>query len=197
MEPPTRYEGDYRGNEKLGKLTSMFVPSNSLVLSRLGNWYEANPHHKYNPGDILILNSRRRLGHGIRSVAVVESYGMREAFWNPYGVAGMYTVTVSRDVFGDDNIWIRENKIPRGVERITERNLVFKCNIEHRFKKVKCKNVEEALRLYKSIEVDPNSMGFTAEEIEKIQDVELTNGQFQIRHVSMGSGYPLDLVDSD
>jgi len=197
MEPPTRYEGDYKGNEKLGKLTSMFVPGDSLILSGLGKWYEANPYHKFNPGDILILNSRTRFGHGIRPVAIVESYEMREARWSPYGVAGMYVVTVSRDVFGDFSIWMKENKIPKCVERVTERNLVFKWNIEYRFRRARCKNVEEALRLYKSIEVDPKSMGFTAEEIKKIQHEEQTNGQFQIRHISMGSGYTLDLVDSE
>ena len=126
-----------------------------------------------------MLSSRRRLGYGIRPVVLVEDYQMREAFWNSNGVAGMYVIAASRDVFGESIIWMKENKIPRGVERITERSLEFKWNIEYGFKRVKSKNVEEAVNQYRSIEVDPKSMKFKADQIKaplKPGDISLERG---------------------
>lgn len=166
MSIPKPYEGDYRGNERLGKFVSKLVPGDWLILSKLGKWYSANPCHKFDLGDILILTNRRRLGYGIRPVIQIEDYQLRDSRSTyPYKVEGYYLVTTHRDIFGDFDIWANKNKIPKGVERISERSLIFKHNIEYGFKKVNCKNIEDAVKLYKSVEVDPKSMGFTAEQI--------------------------------
>ncbi len=187
MEIPKPYTGNYRGNETLGRIVSKLIPRDFLILSRLGVWYRANPYHKYNPGDILILNSRKWFGYGIRPVAVVEDYETRESRSNkPYGAEGMYIVAISTDVFSDFEIWNKENKIPKCVERATERMMIFKLNIEHSFKKVKCKSIEEALQFYRSIEVDPKLMGFTAEQIS----APLKHGE-----TSWGRGYHLDFQE--
>ncbi|MBI1972898.1 hypothetical protein HYS50_02750 [Candidatus Woesearchaeota archaeon] len=140
--------------ETLGHLVSALVPKTFLLGTRLGRWYKKNPFHRFNPGDILILQSRRILGYGMRPVAVVHGY--RIANYG-FGIEGRYDVTLHSDVVddGDDyERWIQTNEVPRGIAReVRERKFHFKWNIENHFRKVAVSSLDAAVALYGSIEV--------------------------------------------
>lgn len=135
-----------------GRIVSAFVPGTFLLGTKLGDWYKKNPHHRFQEGDILILRSRNALGYGIRPVAVVNGYEIRE---DQFGKAGRYDITMYRDGGGDFFQWVRQNEVPQGVERIIkEHEIHFKWNIENHFRKVPFKTVDEALAYYASREVE-------------------------------------------
>jgi hypothetical protein len=135
-----------------GKIVSELVPGTFLLGTRLGKWYEKNPYHKFDEGDILTLRNRRPFGYGIRPVAVVNGYEVRE---NEFGKAGKYDITMYSDETGDFLQWMRQNEVPQGVERtVSDHEIHFKWNIENHFKKVPVNSVDKALALYASREVE-------------------------------------------
>lgn len=138
--------------QTLGRIVSALVPGDLLLGTRLGKWYEKNPHHRFNQRDILILRSRTYLGYGIRPVAVVNGYEVRE---DQFGKIGKYDITMYRDGQGDFLQWMRRNEVPLGVERtVGEHEIHFKWNIENGFKKVPVNSLDEALAWYASREVE-------------------------------------------
>jgi len=139
--------------ETKGRIVSAVVPGTFLLGTKLGEWYEKNPNHRFNEGDILILRGRNAFGYGIRPVAVVNSYEVRE---DQFGKAGKYHITMYRDGQGDFFQWMRQNEVPQGVERVVSEDEVhFKWNIENQFKKVPVTSVDEALVFYASRKVEP------------------------------------------
>lgn len=137
--------------ETKGRIVSALVPRTFLLGTKLGDWYEKNPHHRFDEGDILILRHRDILGYGIRPVVVVNGYVREDAF----GEAGKYDITMHRDGEGNFSDWMRQNEVPQGVERtVREHEIHFKWNIENHFKKVPVNSVDEALALYASREVE-------------------------------------------
>lgn len=138
----------------LGHLVSALVPKHFLLGTRLGRWYEQNPFHRFNQGDILILMDRRILGYGMRPVAVVHGYAIDNY---GFGREGRYDITISRDIVPSDEEyerWVDANKVPHGVAReVRERKFHFKWNIENHFRKVVASTLEEAVALYGSNEV--------------------------------------------
>jgi len=103
-------------------------------------------------GSILILRRRNTFGFGIRPVAVVNGYEVREG---PSGKAGKYDITMYRDAQGDGFQWMSRNEVLKGVERTrSESKNCYKWTIENKFKKVPVNSVEEALALYKSRQVE-------------------------------------------
>ncbi|MBU2589246.1 MAG: hypothetical protein KJ939_03205 [Nanoarchaeota archaeon] len=135
-----------------GRIVSTLVPETFLLGTKLGDWYEKNPHHRFDEGDILILKNGE-FGYGIRPVAVVNGYEVKEDSFGKK--AGKYDITMYRDEQGDFFQWMRQNEVPQGVERIVgEHEIHFKWNIENQFKKVPVNSVDEALALYASREVE-------------------------------------------
>ncbi len=139
-------------NQTKGRIVSALVPGPFLLGTRLGDWYERNPHHRFGEGDILILRDRRTAGYGVRPVAVVNRYELRE---DQFDRRGEYDITMYRDEAGHLLRWVRQNEIPQGIERIaSEHEIHFKWNIENHFRKVPVRTVDEALALYASREVE-------------------------------------------
>ncbi|MBW2997092.1 hypothetical protein KY349_01990 [Candidatus Woesearchaeota archaeon] len=136
--------------EFLGGVVSRIVPGQSLLLSSIGRWYSKNPYHKFNEGDILILKTRNLVGHGVRPVAVVQGYAVRDG---KYGKEGLYELMMHTDSSGDFFKWMENNEVPAGVERRVDEETHYKWNIENRFKRVPVNNVDEALALYASKEI--------------------------------------------
>jgi hypothetical protein len=135
-----------------GRIVNALVPGTFLLGTKLGDWYEKNPYHRFDEGDILILRGRGAFGYGIRPVAVVNGYEVRE---DQFGKVGKYDITMYRDGEGDFFQWMRENVVPQGVERtVNEHEIHFKWNIENQFKKVPVNSVDEALALYASRELE-------------------------------------------
>ena len=131
----------------LGKIVSNTFPRDLLLTEKIAEWYEQNPYHKFNKGDILIIRDRKILGYGIRAVAVVNDYYKK-------GKKGEYDIDMYKDTKGNLLQWITKNEIPQGVERILSgHEKHFKFNIENHFKKVKAYYLDEAVDLYKSVEV--------------------------------------------
>jgi len=136
-----------------GRIVSALVPRTFLLGTKLGDWYEKNPHHKFDEGDILILRDRNAFGYGIRPVAVVNGYELKEDQFG--GKAGKYDITMYRDEQGDFSQWMKQNEVPQGVERtVSESEIHFKWNIENQFKKVPVNSIDEALVLYASREIE-------------------------------------------
>jgi hypothetical protein len=134
----------------VGKAVSKIVPGNLLLLSKLGKWYEKNSYHKYESGDILILDSRNIYGYGLRPVAVIDNYSIGDT---TFGKEGVYTLTMYRDDAGNFFEWMGKNIIPFDVKRTESKDEChFKGNIENQFKKVKVSSIEQALALYESKE---------------------------------------------
>jgi hypothetical protein len=140
-------------NEEIkGRIVSAVVPGTFLLGTKLGDWYEKNPHHKFGEGDILILRGRNAFGYGIRPVAVVKRYKVRK---DEFGTAGKYDISMYRDDQGDFFQWMRQNEVPQGVERIvSDHEIHSKWNIENQFKKVPVNTVDEALAIYASREFE-------------------------------------------
>jgi hypothetical protein len=150
--------GKMSAEEMRGALVSALVPGNQLLLSKLGEWYRANPFHKYDAGDILILKSRHG-GYGLRPVAEVQRYDLEDSR-SGRGKEGIYTVKMHED--GTDSVrtgsyagsvfesWDVKNELPTGLPRVSELQKHFKWNLEYQFKKVKVATVEEALALYRT-----------------------------------------------
>ena len=138
----------------LGHLVSALVPKTLLLGTRLGRWYEKNPFHRFNPGDILILQSRRILGYGMRPVAVVHGYTIANY---GFGTEGRYAITMHSDIVNNDEDyphWVDTNEVPRGIPReVREHKFHFKWNIENHFRKVVASTLDAAVELYGSIEV--------------------------------------------
>lgn len=135
-----------------GEIVSTLVPGDFLLGTKLGDWYEKNPFHRFNKGDILILSSRSIFGYGLRPVAVVNGYEIRES---RSGKTGKYDITMYHDAEGNFFQWMRQNEVPQGVERtVGEHEIHFKWNIENQFKKVPVSSVDEALALYVSRKVE-------------------------------------------
>ena len=140
----------------IGRFVSAIVPGDFMLGTKLGKWYERNPYHKYHKGDILILRNRRIVGFGVRPVMVVNGYEVREGM---FGREGNYDTTSYIDSKGNFLQWMKQNEIPRGVERtIDEHQKHFKWNLEYHFKKVPVSSVEQALALYRSKEVEPQTI---------------------------------------
>jgi len=144
-----------------GLIVGTLVPRNLLLGSKLGAWYNRNPYHRFDEGDVLILRSRNLFGYGIRPVAVVEDYKIRDF---GFGEEGKYSLTMYMDAefvpeYSErglviDNRWWRHNEVIQCVERtVNEHELHFKWNIENQFKKVQARTVDDALVLYASREV--------------------------------------------
>lgn len=140
-----------------GKLVSL-IPS-FMMSFELSRWYSKNPYHKFNKGDILILNDRRWITNGIRPVAFVKGFSMEDR--GDYK-EGFYHITLHRDSYGtkSDSVWYQDfrrwmirNEVSKGIERVVKEEEHFKGNLEREFKKVSAKTVEEALLLYKTKEV--------------------------------------------
>lgn len=128
----------------LGKIVSFLIPGNLLLGTRLGDWYEKNSYHKYEKGDILVLKDRCIYGYGIRPVAVIDDYRMKKD-----SQEGKYHLTMHADADGDFEAWMKGNEVPQGVKRETcTGEIHFKWNIENQFKKIRVKNVDEALSHY-------------------------------------------------
>lgn len=140
-------------SETKGKIVSTFVPGFVLLGTRLGDWYDRNPYHRFEKGDILILRDRRIFGYGVRPVAVVNGFEIKDF---GFGIEGKYNITMYRDAKEDFFQWATRNEILHGVERIVnEHEIHFKWNIENQFKKVNVNSVDEALALYASEEAEP------------------------------------------
>lgn len=150
--------------ETKGRVVSALIPGDFLLLSRLGDWYRRNPHHRFKEGDILILKNRRIFGYGFRPVAVVKGFEVKDF---GFGNEGRYNIMMYTDsdfvkefdeegrVIGDR--WVTQNEVPKDIERvISENECHFKWNIENQFKKVSVRDVGEALALYRSKEVGQN-----------------------------------------
>ncbi len=135
-----------------GRIVSALVPGNFLLGTELGDWYERNPYHKFNEGDILILRDRNIAGYGIRPVAVVNGYDSEEGL----GKRRNYYVTMYEDRQGDILRWAKQNEVSQGVERIVSNHETHvKWNIENHFKRVPVDSIDEALTLYASREIEP------------------------------------------
>ncbi len=135
-----------------GKIVRTLVPGTFLLGTKLGYWYEKNPHHKFDEGDILILRGRDIFGYGLRPVAVVNGYDLKK---DQFGKAGKYDIAMYRDKQGDFFQWMQQNEVPQDVERIvSEHEIHFKWNIENQFRKVPVNSIDEALALYASREVE-------------------------------------------
>jgi hypothetical protein len=143
----------------LGRIVSKLVPGIFLFGTEWESWYAKNPYHKLEKGDILILKRNRELGdeiwdlgHGVRPVLVVNNYKKE----------GNYDITVHIDNTsikeGAYGLWIYQNKVPKGVERIVREETRMKIIIENNFKKVKVNSIEEALALYKSREIEQQEL---------------------------------------
>lgn len=127
------------------KICSILVPGEFLLWTKLWNWYEKNPYHKFDKWDILILRCNA-LGYWIRPVAIVNWYIIKEEFWKK---VWRYDITMHWDTDWDFMKWIKENWIPEWVNRESnEWQIHFKWNIENQFKKVDVGSPEEALALY-------------------------------------------------
>ena len=138
--------------ETKGRIVSAVIPGTFLLTTKLGHWYRKNPYHKFDKGDFLILRDRKLGGYGVRPVAIVNSYEIRES---QFGKDGGYDIAMYRDKKADFFQWMEKNEVPQGVERIaSEHEIHFKWNIENQFKKVPVNSVDEALALYASREVE-------------------------------------------
>ena len=128
--------------ETKGKIVSILIPGALLLGGKLGSWYEKNPYHKFNEGDILVLRNNNICGYGIRPVAVVEKYHAE------VGKEGRYTITMQNDSGGSFFEWMDNNTVLPNVERKSQREEHFKWNIENQFKKVPVNTIDHALALY-------------------------------------------------
>jgi len=117
-------------------------------------WLESatSHNHKFNEADILTLKSRT-LGYGIRPIAVVSGYRVKE---DEFGKQGSYNVMMHKDSlgeFGEDfDRWRVNNEVPPGVERTVESHEFSKLLIERDFER-RYRSLEDALVSYKSTEV--------------------------------------------
>ena len=149
-----KLEDSIMKEETKGKIVSALVPGHFLLGTRLGDWYEKNPYHRFNEGDILILKwGTGAAGYGNRPVAVVNGYKMVEDFGR---LVGRYDITMHRDK--GRHIWedeVSEGFDAGGIERIVKHHAIhFKWNIENHFKRVAVDSVDEALALYASRELE-------------------------------------------
>ena len=105
-----------------GRIASIFIPSHFLLGEKLGEWYEKNPYHKFDKGDILIFRGKGTWGYGVRPVAVVNGYETRA---DEFEKAGRYDVTMYKDEGGYLFPWM----IPQGDGRIVSKHEIhFKWN---------------------------------------------------------------------
>lgn len=129
-----------RISEFAWRICSALIPGTFLLWTRLWDWYEVNPHHKFKTWDILILKWNA-IGYWVRPVAVVNWYAAKDWAWK-------YNVTMH----GDLNWDITKKTIPEWAIRESRPwEIHFKWNIENQFRKVEADSPEEALLLYKSV----------------------------------------------
>ena len=119
------------------KIVSTLVPAHSLLATKLWDWYDENPYHKYNEWDILIL-SNSAYWYGINPVAVVEWYSVEDDSFSKSWKSGKYRIKMFRSLNDQES-----------SRSISDDECHFKWNIENQFKKVNAKTPEEALELYK------------------------------------------------
>ncbi len=125
----------------LGTIVRTFVPDMTLLNSRLGEWYDRNPSHKYQPGDILVQNGPQ-IGFGQRAVAIIKDYYIDKA------CGGQYKVEMHTD--GESTPDTDE------IMRLSQEESHFKWNMEFLFKRVpRDMTPNEAVDLYPDTQKGP------------------------------------------
>lgn len=122
--------------EALGFVVSRIIPPNTLSsFDGIGGWYERNPYHRYNEGDVIVLRiPPYASGFGERPVGVIEDYRIVKKLTGRR--VGRYFVEMTRDASSEeyrDQLDLGAPVRTRVTEKGTEH---FKWNIENLFELV-------------------------------------------------------------
>lgn len=135
--------------KKIESFVGKFVSSAAYGFPRLREQYDRDPYHKFDIGDVLVLKGKT-YDYGIRPVARIEDYQLREGIWQ-------YSALMSRDaVFeglfpGDFTLWLAHNVVPEDATREESIDWYNKWNFEATFKRVlKGTTLVGAINLYRS-----------------------------------------------
>ncbi|MCA9497378.1 MAG: hypothetical protein KC589_10640 [Nanoarchaeota archaeon] len=133
-----------------------------FLSGKFAGLYESSPNHKYDEGDILILNGGLFMfGYGIRPIAKVNAYKLQKKYSG--NQEGIYDISLATDadfipIFNKhgqivNNGWDERNAVPKGVERKLRETSIIKWNLEFQFEKVpEGMSFEDAVKLYGSKE---------------------------------------------